>query len=229
MSGFVYKWIDTSNDMYYIGSHKGFPDDGYTGSGKFFKRAYSKRKDFFKRKIIYIGEHFRELEEFILEELDSKNDKQSYNLKNCAIGGPTRTGMKNSLSHRKKLSKANKGKKLKKETKDKLRLVNLGKKHSADTIAKMSESRSGNKNHFYGKSHSANSIKKMSESKKGFYIGDDKMQKIWDNNKIIVYCNYLDKEFNSIKECAEALGISQPTASNMIAGRSKNKYGIKKC
>ena len=40
MSGFVYRWTDTSNGMYYIGSHKGTPGDGYVGSGTWFMRAY---------------------------------------------------------------------------------------------------------------------------------------------------------------------------------------------
>ena len=87
MQGFVYKWIDSSNGMYYIGSHKGTPNDRYIGSGIHFNRAYSKRPEVFSRDIIYQGKDFRELEEFILEELDAANDSMSYNLKNAAIGG----------------------------------------------------------------------------------------------------------------------------------------------
>lgn len=86
MSGFVYKWVDSSNDMYYIGSHKGTVDDGYIGSGTHFNRAYSKRPECFTRQILYIGEDYLELEEFILEELDAANDNMSYNLKNKALG-----------------------------------------------------------------------------------------------------------------------------------------------
>ena len=87
MSGFVYKWIDSSNDMYYIGSHKGSPSDDYVGSGIHFSRAYSKRPKAFSREIIYNGVDYRELEEFILQEMDAANDSMSYNLKNSAIGG----------------------------------------------------------------------------------------------------------------------------------------------
>ena len=85
--GFVYKWIDSSNQMYYIGSHKGSPNDEYVGSGIRFSRAYSKRPEMFSREIVYNGVDYRELEEFILEELDAANDSMSYNLKNASMGG----------------------------------------------------------------------------------------------------------------------------------------------
>ena len=85
--GFVYKWIDSSNQMYYIGSHKGTPNDRYIGSGIHFNRAYSKRPEAFSREIMYNGVDYRELEEFILEELNAMNDPMSYNLKNASMGG----------------------------------------------------------------------------------------------------------------------------------------------
>ena len=228
MSGFVYKWTDTSNNMYYIGSHKGTPDDGYIGSGKFFKRAYNKRKSFFTREILYTGEHYRELEEFILEELDAASEIKSYNLKNGAIGGATRTGMKNSQEHISKVAEGNRGKKLSKETREKIRQSRIGTKHSDESKAKMSKSRTGNKNHFYGKKHSQETKDKISLANKGHYIGDELMQQIWDKNKKSVYCEYLNKVFDSINQCAKELGISSSTISNMMAGRAKNKFGIKR-
>lgn len=226
MQGFVYRWTDSSNNMYYIGSHKGKADDGYIGSGVHFLRAYKKRPDSFNREILYIGENYRELEEFILEELDAANDRKSYNLKNSAIGGDTRSGKKNSPEHIKKVSDANKGKKLSESTKEKIRQRNLGKKASKKTREKLSKCRIGEKNHFYGKTHTKEARRKISESKIGFYIGDDKMQKIWDGNKKLVYCAYLDKTFDSIKDCGNALNLSQASISNMIANRVKNRYGI---
>ena len=110
MSGFVYKWIDSSNQMYYIGSHKGSPNDEYIGSGIHFNRAYSKRPEMFSREIIYNGVDYRELEEFILEELDAEKDTMSYNLKNSAMGGHMGTEgiekMRNSLTGKKRSKKA---------------------------------------------------------------------------------------------------------------------------
>ena len=66
MTGFVYKWVDTSNGMYYIGCHKGDVNDRYIGSGTYFLKAYNKRPEAFLREVLYVGEHFAELEEFML-------------------------------------------------------------------------------------------------------------------------------------------------------------------
>lgn len=107
MSGFVYKWIDTSNGMYYIGSHKGTPDDGYIGSGTWFMRAYSKRPDSFVREILYVGEDFVELEAFILQELNARLDKNSYNLTNRASFTPE--DFKHSEENKRMWSKKRKG------------------------------------------------------------------------------------------------------------------------
>ena len=114
MNGFVYRWHDNSNNMYYIGSHKGNPDDGYIGSGVYFKRAYNQRPDSFSREIMYQGKDYLELEEFILQELDAMNDSKSYNLKNAAIGGKLDDSVYE--RQRRKL----KGKKLPEETKKKM-------------------------------------------------------------------------------------------------------------
>ena len=87
MSGFVYRWYDSSNGMYYVGSHKGTVDDGYIGGGLRFRRSYNKRPECFTREILYTGDDYRELEEFILIEIDAENNVEYYNLKNAAIGG----------------------------------------------------------------------------------------------------------------------------------------------
>jgi len=116
--GFVYRWNDKSNNMYYIGSHKGSVDDGYIGSGVYFKKAYKKRPDLLSRDILYYGNDYYELEEFILEQLDCKNDINSYNLTNIGRGFSTETrlkmsksskGMKKSDSHKKSISETLKG------------------------------------------------------------------------------------------------------------------------
>ncbi len=103
-TGFVYKWYDTSNDMYYIGSHKGCIDDGYIGSGTYFLKAYNKRKKFFIRDILYIGEHYRLYEETILEYLDAQQDSNSYNLINKASGGGHFKGLNLTEKHKKNIS-----------------------------------------------------------------------------------------------------------------------------
>ena len=147
--GFVYKWIDSSNDMWYIGSHKGTPDDGYIGSGTRFTNAYSKRPESFNRQIIYTGPHYRELEEFILEELDATADTKSYNLTNKACGFDT--GKNNPRFGK------NKGK-------DNPRYGQKASKETRIKISKKASERVGEKNSFYGKSHSEESKKKISRA-----------------------------------------------------------------
>jgi hypothetical protein len=138
-TGFVYKWSDSSNGMWYIGSHKGTPDDGYIGSGTRFTNAYNARPVSFTREIIYEGEHYRELEELILKELDAANDKKSYNLKNEAIGFGVGTDNPK-YGRNKGKDNPNYGNKLSDEAKKKLSIV--------------ASKRTGEKNPFYGKTHS---------------------------------------------------------------------------
>ena len=44
-NGFVYIWTDHFRKMFYIGGHQGSIDDGYTGSGKYFLKAYTQRSE----------------------------------------------------------------------------------------------------------------------------------------------------------------------------------------
>ena len=148
--GFVYRWIDTSNDKYYIGSHKGDVNDNYIGSGFYFKRAYNNRPESFVREILYIGEDYRELEDFILEELDAKNDEKSYNLTNCSAG--VRSHNESSIS---KMSKKLKGRIFTEEHRLKLSKKKQGKLHP----------QYGKKGYFTGKKHTEETKAKMSKLK----------------------------------------------------------------
>jgi hypothetical protein len=52
MSGFVYIWYDRKHKRFYIGSHWGREDDGYICSSSWMKKAYAKRPEDFKRRIL---------------------------------------------------------------------------------------------------------------------------------------------------------------------------------
>jgi hypothetical protein len=52
MAGFVYIWRDKKKKRYYVGSHWGAEDDGYVCSSTWMLRAYKKRPEDFKRKVI---------------------------------------------------------------------------------------------------------------------------------------------------------------------------------
>ena len=57
-TGFVYKWIYTLTDEYYIGIHKGTVDDGYIGSGSRFRKKWAlTNPDQWKREILFEGDY----------------------------------------------------------------------------------------------------------------------------------------------------------------------------
>lgn len=88
---FIYKTTNKINGKYYIGMHKTDDlEDGYLGSGTYFKRALEKYgRENFKREIL---ENCNSDEEMHLAEAryiteDVINDKNSYNLKLGGYGG----------------------------------------------------------------------------------------------------------------------------------------------
>lgn len=144
--GFVYKWINTIDNMFYIGSHKGNVNDGYIGSGTYFKRAYNKHKESFSREILYTGYDYLEFEEFVLHTLDAENNNQMYNLKNYALGGKTKLSEdgRKRLSESKKGDKNpnygkstwNKGKKMPIHVTESIKKANTNKVHTRESILK---------------------------------------------------------------------------------------------
>lgn len=91
-TGFVYMWTDHKRKMFYIGGHQGSVDDGYAGSGTYFKRAYACRpKDFTRAIIQYVNYPDRtkldEAEDFWLSQIDDDElGTTFYNLKKSAYG-----------------------------------------------------------------------------------------------------------------------------------------------
>lgn len=92
--GFIYLWWDTKRNLYYLGSHKGTPDDGYIGSNKRFQSAYKSRPHTFRRKIIETLEFDKhklllDREEHWLSLIkdDELHCKKYYNEKKFAGGG----------------------------------------------------------------------------------------------------------------------------------------------
>ena len=110
VTGFIYIWFDKLKRMYYIGSHHGDENDGYTGSGTYFTRAYTKRPHHFRRRIVEVV-HTREdllrTEQRWLDMIkDDELGKRYYNLKKIAKGGSVK-GKRKPLSeeHKRKLRK----------------------------------------------------------------------------------------------------------------------------
>tara|TARA_R110000822_G_scaffold33780_7_gene96070 strand:- start:1830 stop:2480 length:651 start_codon:yes stop_codon:yes gene_type:complete len=53
--GFVYIWRDAKHRRYYVGAHWGTEEDGYVCSSAWMMKAYKKRSNDFKRKILETG------------------------------------------------------------------------------------------------------------------------------------------------------------------------------
>ena len=93
VSGFVYLWKDMQKNKFYLGSHIGAQDDGYTGSGHRFLLAYNKRPESFRRRILeqYDSITRKELlarEQLWLQQIKPEElGKKYYNEKRVAAGG----------------------------------------------------------------------------------------------------------------------------------------------
>lgn len=96
---FIYQWINKINNKKYIGSHIGVPEDGYTGSGTYFKNAYLKNPESFTRVILEVIEsedihsEIRILEESYLNKVDAANSVEYYNITNRYYGGDVYSGL----------------------------------------------------------------------------------------------------------------------------------------
>lgn len=91
--GFVYIWRDKYRKKFCIGSHYGQLDDGYVTSTGYMMRAYQKRPEDFRRRILYfLVEDNKKLllqrEQYFLNFITEEElGKKYYNLKKHAAGG----------------------------------------------------------------------------------------------------------------------------------------------
>lgn len=99
--GFVYLWYDTTRKKYYLGSHLGLPNDGYTGSNRRFQSAIKSRPETFRRRILESHELIssKELlkrEQFWLNMIKPEElNIRYYNEKKVAAGGDIITNLSN--------------------------------------------------------------------------------------------------------------------------------------
>lgn len=112
--GFIYLWENTHPEVkehkFYIGQHKGHPDDGYIGGGTIFQKVYwcKKFKGFWRRKIIEKCNDQKSLDEAEKRHIKEHNAVESNLYCNLALGG--KEGNKNTPEIRKKISESRKGK-----------------------------------------------------------------------------------------------------------------------
>lgn len=97
---FVYKWTDTTTEMWYIGYHKGSIDDGYICSSKIVKPLIEANPGNWERTIIAHGtkQAMIDLERELLMENNAKRNSNSYNKHNgngqALTGKPKGSGNK---------------------------------------------------------------------------------------------------------------------------------------
>jgi group I intron endonuclease len=203
--GFVYKWINIKNNKWYIGSHFGDINDGYTASGNAIKKAFKKYGlKFFIREIIYVGSDYKEQEHLILTQTNAANDPLSYNLKNTSIGGDVWVGRKDTDEYKEYLKKISQpgekngmyGKTHTEEVKEKLRKKATGKKawnKGLKNYLSKEHALAFSRKDF---KHSEKTKEKMSERRKGSQNANAK--------KVII--NGITYE--SLKEASIATGLS---------------------
>lgn len=79
--GFVYIWYDSKRKKYYIGSHWGHEEDGYICSSRIMRKAFRRRPQNFKRRILE-----KTIERKVLLEIEDKwlkrvkNKERYYNI-----------------------------------------------------------------------------------------------------------------------------------------------------
>lgn len=182
----IYITTNLINGKKYIGRDSK-NDPTYLGSGHALIRAMKKYgRHNFKKEIIEECVSFDELEkreEYWLNYYDAGRSEQFYNMHNHSSGGAL-------------------GMNITSETRKKLRDFNLGKKLSIETRKKMSESRQGDKNHFFGKTHSEESRKKIKEARRNqiIHISEETKQKISDAQKGIPRKKHSEESKQKIKE-----------------------------
>jgi len=158
---FLYLWYDAPNKKYYLGKHKGSPDDSYTHSSSVWESfTKSTIPDGVRRRILAYGtdEEMTKLEYDLLLNRKQKCWDRYYNVvavwpmcvDNSGKNNPN-YGRKRSEETKKKISESQKGRK----------------KHSEETRKKLSEANKGKNNPNYGKKFSEEHRKKISEALKG--------------------------------------------------------------
>ena len=154
-TSFIYLWYD--GKKFYLGVHKGTPDDRYICSSKVVLEEYKKRPENFRRRILAYGtmKEMIDLEEKLLRNRKEKGKWDKYyniviafpNLEErSSIGGKKNRGVPKSEEHRRNISKALKGR------------VFDGSPRSEKTRLSISKSMQGNSN---SKNHSSPEYSKI--------------------------------------------------------------------
>ena len=170
---FVYIWYD--GKKFYLGVHKGTPDDGYICSSKVMMEEYKNRPQDFRRRILAYGtmKEMADLEKRLLQNIKEKGKwNKYYNITiafpNQWLNGKTQhtpeSIQKMKESHKKRHSKRTKEEKKLSAKKTSETLLAKNFKHTPETLELMSKNRS-----LAGNGTSWNKGISMKTYKKGTY------------------------------------------------------------
>lgn len=166
--GFVYIWHDRKRQKFVIGSHMGDKDDGYVTSTGHAKRAFSKRPEDFRRRILeWVSEDNKKLlwsleQKWLNLIKDEELGIRYYNLKKVARGGSIRKGHKNNPIHCQRISESH-----------------IGLTHSEETKRKISQNLCGERNPMFGKKRpDITSFNLSREYKTGWKHTEDSLNKM---------------------------------------------------
>ena len=179
---FVYLWYDSRNKMFYLGKHKGTPDDGYTHSSSIWEHFSSDSvPEGVKRRVLIYGSD-KDMYELETKLLLNRKEKCWDRYYNANIRGdfyrPPESYTPHTEETKRKMSEGHKGKKLTEKTKRKISEARLGTKHTEEAKRKIGESKLGEKNHNYGKKQTEETKRKMSEAKLGKKLTEETKRKI---------------------------------------------------
>ena len=185
---FLYLWYDAPNKKYYLGKHKGSPDDSYTHSSTVWESfTKSTIPDGVRRRILAYGTDgdMTKLEYDLLLNRQQKCWDRYYNV---SAGWPIRVdnsgtnnpmyGRNHSEEAKKKMSEASKRINLSEETRKKMSEASKRINLSEETRKRMSESTKGKNNSMYGRKFSEEHRKKISEANKGRKLSEESRKKI---------------------------------------------------
>lgn len=153
MSGFVYLWFDRKHTRFYIGCHWGSPDDGYICSSRWMRKAYKRRPQDFKRRLLSVVQTTRR--ELLVEEQRWLNlikrdelGKRYYNVHRHAslwATDPHACASAVEKANKSRIGKPTwmKGKKHSDESKRKISEAGRGRVASEETLKKRSKSLKG--------------------------------------------------------------------------------------
>lgn len=187
--GFIYIWRDKKRKMFYIGCHWGTEDDGYICSSNRMHKAYKRRPEDFKRRVVQrlytTRQELLEAEYYWLSLIpDSELGKKFYNANKHHFGHWTTRSDAEEIK-----AKKMRGRIVSPETREKIRqsLIgkpqpwNVGRATSQETRMKMSAAKIGKQR----TPHSAETKAKMSAKAMGRTFSEDTRRKMSETNKLL--------------------------------------------